>query len=143
MAFSIQQLTDDSKFSQALRFEVLEQLCPRERVRDLLTRCHDWGKRERSLNQLLIVYYIIALALFRRLASFGSAGPAGARAALAVAEPLSGPANGGGVGVSSSATGQPDHAPSVPTRLPSHGHGSDQRGFSLRMAAHGHRWHLG
>jgi hypothetical protein len=67
MAFRIQQLTDDSKFSQALRFEVLEQLCPRELVSDLLTRCHAWGERERSINQLLLVYYVIALSLFRRL----------------------------------------------------------------------------
>lgn len=67
MALSIQQLTDDSKFTHALRFEVLEQVCPRELVSDLLTRCHAWGKRERSLNQLLLVYYVIALSLFRRL----------------------------------------------------------------------------
>jgi hypothetical protein len=67
MAFSIQQLADDSKFSHALRFEVLEQLCPRELVSDLLTKCRVWEKRERSLNQLLVVYYVIALSLFRRL----------------------------------------------------------------------------
>ncbi len=67
MAFSIQQLDDDSKFSHALRFEVLEQVCPREPLLDLLSRCHAWGKRERSLNQLLLVYYVIALSLFRRL----------------------------------------------------------------------------
>jgi hypothetical protein len=67
MAFSIQPLADDSKFSHALRFEVLEQLCPRELVSELLTRCHAWGERERSLNQLLLVYYVIALSLFRRL----------------------------------------------------------------------------
>jgi hypothetical protein len=67
MAFRIQQLEDDSKFSHALRVEVLEQLCPRELVCDLLTRCHAWGERERSLNQLLVVYDVIALSLFRRL----------------------------------------------------------------------------
>jgi len=67
MALSIQQLVDDSKLSHALRFEVLEQVCPPELVSDLLSRCHAWGKRERSLNQLLVVYYIIALSLFRRL----------------------------------------------------------------------------
>src|SRR5260221_14774987 len=67
MAFSIQQLDDDSKFSHALRFEVLEQMCPREPLLDLLTRCHAWGKRERSLNQLVLVYDVIALSLFRRL----------------------------------------------------------------------------
>jgi hypothetical protein len=67
MAFSIQQLEDESKLSHALRFEVLEQLCPPELVSELLTRCHAWGKRERNLNQLLVVYYVIALSLFRRL----------------------------------------------------------------------------
>jgi Insertion element 4 transposase N-terminal/Transposase DDE domain len=67
MTCSIQQLLDDSKLSHALRFEVLEQVCPRELVIDLLSRGHDWGKRERRLNQLLVVYYIIALSLFRRL----------------------------------------------------------------------------
>lgn len=67
MGLSIQQLSDESKFSQALRFEVLEQLCPPELVRELLTRDHAWGKRERSLNQLVLVYYVIALSLFRRL----------------------------------------------------------------------------
>ena len=67
MALSIQQLSDDSKFSHALRFEVLERVCPRELVSDLLSRCHGWGKRERSLNQLLVVYYVIGLSLFRRL----------------------------------------------------------------------------
>jgi Insertion element 4 transposase N-terminal len=67
MALSIQQLADDSKFSHALRFEVLEQLCPRELMSELLSRCHAWGERERSLNQLLVVYYVISLSLFRRL----------------------------------------------------------------------------
>src|SRR6266851_1121482 len=67
MAFSIQQLSDDSKLSHALRFEVLEQLCPRELVSELLSSCHAWGERERSLNQLLLVYYVIALSLFRQL----------------------------------------------------------------------------
>ena len=53
MIFSIQQLSDESKFSHALRFEVLEQLCPPELVSELLSRCHAWGERER--NQLLVV----------------------------------------------------------------------------------------
>ena len=67
MTLSIQQLSDDDTFSHALRFEVLEQVCPPELVSELLTRCHAWGKRERSLNQVVLVYYVIALSLFRRL----------------------------------------------------------------------------
>jgi hypothetical protein len=65
MGLSIQQLSDENKFSQALRFEVLEQLCPPELVSELLTRCHAWGKRERSLNQLVLVYYVIALSAYQ------------------------------------------------------------------------------
>jgi Insertion element 4 transposase N-terminal len=67
MGFRLQQLADDSKFAHALRFEVLEELCPRERVSELLTRCHAWEERERRLNHLMVVYYVIALSLFRRL----------------------------------------------------------------------------
>jgi len=67
MIFSIQQLSDESKLSHALRFEVLEQLCPPELASDLLSSCHAWGERERNLNQLQVVYYVIALSLFRRL----------------------------------------------------------------------------
>ena len=67
MICSIQQLSADSKLSHALRLEVLAQVCPPELVSDLLSRCHAWGERERSLNQLLVVYDVIALCLFRRL----------------------------------------------------------------------------
>lgn len=67
MGFSIQQLSDDSKFSHALRFEVLEQLCPPELVSELLSRCHACGERERNRNQRLVVYDVIALSLLRRL----------------------------------------------------------------------------
>src|SRR5581483_2650942 len=34
---------------------------------ELLSRCHAWGERERSLNHLLLVSDVIALSLFRRL----------------------------------------------------------------------------
>src|ERR1700680_1918408 len=67
MGFRLQQLTDDGKFVQALRFEVLEQLCPRELVSEQLSRCRAWEERERSLNHLIVVYYVIALSLFRGL----------------------------------------------------------------------------
>jgi hypothetical protein len=67
MGLSIEQLSEESKLSHALRLEVLQQLCPPELVSELVSRCHAWGERERSLNQLLVVYYVIALSLFRRL----------------------------------------------------------------------------
>jgi Insertion element 4 transposase N-terminal/Transposase DDE domain len=67
MGLRLHQLSDDDKFIHALRFEVLEQLCPGELVSELLTQCHAWEERERRLNQLIVVYYVIALSLFRRL----------------------------------------------------------------------------
>src|SRR5215470_12127241 len=139
MAGSIQQLTADSKFTHALRFEVLEQVCPHELVSDLLSRCHAWGEREGSLNQLLIVYYVIARSLFRRLTPFGSPSPLGARAALAVVEPVAAPANGSRVGVAPPSIGHTRDAPPLPARLPTDGHRANQRGLSLRPAADGHR----
>ena len=67
MPFSLQQIPSESKFAQVFRAEVLEQLYPREEVAELLTRCHGWEERERKLNQIVIVYYVMGLALVRRL----------------------------------------------------------------------------
>lgn len=67
MPFKLQQIPQESKLSQALDMHVLETCYPREVVSELLTTCHAWEKRERKLSQLLIVYYVIALSLFRSL----------------------------------------------------------------------------
>jgi hypothetical protein len=121
MALSIQQLTDDGKFSHALRLEVLEQVYPRELVSELLTRCHAWGERERSLNQLLLVYYVIALSLCAPAQPRSRSETMGTRIALVVAKPISATADCRGVSVSSSATGLSHHASLVPARLPPNG----------------------
>src|SRR5436305_5484225 len=67
MGCRLQHVPEDGKFVQALRFEVLEQLCPREVVSELLTKCHAWEERERRLNHLVVVSYVSALSLVRRL----------------------------------------------------------------------------
>jgi hypothetical protein len=67
MSFKLQQIPDESKFSHHLDVQVLEHCYPREVVSELLTTCDAWEKRERKLSQLLIVYYVIALSLFRHL----------------------------------------------------------------------------
>jgi Insertion element 4 transposase N-terminal/Transposase DDE domain len=66
MSFKLQQIPSESKFCQHLRVQILEQCYPRELVSELLTSCHAWEQRERKLTQLVIVYYIMALALFRQ-----------------------------------------------------------------------------
>jgi hypothetical protein len=65
--FKLKPLPEQVSFCQALRFETLEQLYPREEVSELLSKWKRWGQRERCLNQLVIVYYVIALSLFRQL----------------------------------------------------------------------------
>ena len=66
MSFSLQQIPPDGKFVQHLHIEILERWYPREVVSEILTRCHAWEQRERKLSQLAIVYYVIALSLFRQ-----------------------------------------------------------------------------
>ena len=66
MSFKLQHIPPDSKFCQHLRIQLLEACYPRELVSELLTTCHAWEQRERKLTQLLIVYYVIALSLFRQ-----------------------------------------------------------------------------
>ena len=138
MAFRIQQLTDDSKFSQALRFEVLEQLCPRELVSERLDQVPCLG-RARAQPQPTPARLLRDLALLVSSAQSGSsAGPPGARTALAVVEPVAAVADSGSVGISSEATGDPGHAPPVSARLPTDGQRADQGGLLLRPAADGH-----
>src|SRR6266851_5533919 len=66
MPFKLQQIPPESKFCHHLRMQVLEACYPRELVSDLLSACHAWEQRERKLSHLLIVYYVIALSLFRQ-----------------------------------------------------------------------------
>ena len=66
MPFNLQQIPDESKFCQHLRLQVLEACYPSEVVSELLSQCQAWEKRERKLSQLIIVYYVIALSLFRQ-----------------------------------------------------------------------------
>ncbi len=66
MPFNLQQIPLESKFCQSLRLPFLERYYPCEVVSELLSRWHAWEQRERKLTQLLIVYSVIALSLFRQ-----------------------------------------------------------------------------
>ncbi len=67
MSFKLQQLPPESKFCQHLQVQLLEKWYPRELVSELLTQAQAWEQRERKLTQLVIVYYVMALSLFRQL----------------------------------------------------------------------------
>src|SRR5712692_10599392 len=66
MPFKLQQILPESKLCQHLRVPFLETYYPRELVCELLSKCHAWEQRERKLSQLLIVYYVMALSLWRQ-----------------------------------------------------------------------------
>jgi Insertion element 4 transposase N-terminal/Transposase DDE domain len=66
MSFRLQQIPPESKLCQALHVEVLERVYPRELVARVLSQCHGWEERERKLNHLVMVYYLMALTLWRR-----------------------------------------------------------------------------
>ena len=139
MGFSIQQLADESKFSHALRFEVLEQLCPRELVSERLEQVPCLG-RARAQPQPTPGRLLCDRALPVSSAEPGGGfEPLGAWGALAVDESVRAPADGSSVGVSPSATRYPPDAPPVPAGLSSHGQRADHGGFSLRLAADGQR----
>jgi hypothetical protein len=67
MPFKLQHIDLESKFTHHFTFTILERCYPRAIVQDLLSQCLAWEKRERKLSQLLIVYYVIGLWLFRGL----------------------------------------------------------------------------
>lgn len=66
MSFKVQHLEEESKFCHHLNLPLLERYYPREIICELLTLCKAWEQRERKLTQLVVVYYIIALSLFRQ-----------------------------------------------------------------------------
>jgi Insertion element 4 transposase N-terminal len=64
MTVSIPHLPTDDKFCHLFSLPILEQLYSRELVSELLSQFGLWEQRERKLNQLLMVYLLIAWHLF-------------------------------------------------------------------------------
>lgn len=67
MPFKLQHIDPESKFTHHFKMDILERCYPRTIVQTVLSECLAWEKRERKLSQLLIVYYVIGLWLFRSL----------------------------------------------------------------------------
>jgi Insertion element 4 transposase N-terminal/Transposase DDE domain len=71
MPFSVRHFAEDDKLCHHMTLEVLQDLFPLEIVEQVLTDCHAWEKREKALNMVTILYLLIALTLFPRLAVGG------------------------------------------------------------------------
>jgi hypothetical protein len=64
MPFSVRHLTLDDKMCHQVRLDMLEAIIPADTIRHVLSSQQAWDAREKKLNMQLIVYLIIALALF-------------------------------------------------------------------------------
>jgi hypothetical protein len=138
MGFRLQHLSDDDKFVHALRFEGLEQVCPRvvsERLDALPCLGRARTPPEPSHRGLLRhrARPISPPQPGRRVASVGHWD------SLALAGQESATANGGRAGLPGQAIGHTGDAPCVPARLPTDGDSTDQRRLPLRPASDGWR----
>jgi hypothetical protein len=64
MPISVRHLTLDDKMCQQVRLDVLDSIIPADTIRQVLNDEQAWEEREKKLNMQLMVYLIIALALF-------------------------------------------------------------------------------
>src|SRR5258708_21427858 len=64
MPCSVRHLTLDDKLCQQVPLDMLETIIPAQTIRQVLTDEQAWEAREKKLNRQLMVYLIIALALF-------------------------------------------------------------------------------
>src|SRR2546423_4383887 len=63
----LQELTSD-KLCQQVALPVLEEIYPRELVCQVLHELHRWEQRERKLNQLIMIYLLIAWTVLPTMA---------------------------------------------------------------------------
>ena len=68
MPYRLRQIELDDKMCQQVSLDVFAPIYPREVICEQLSVHHAWEKRERGLNMLLMIYVLLAAALWTRLA---------------------------------------------------------------------------
>jgi hypothetical protein len=68
MPYRLRQIELDDKMCQQVSLDVFEPIYPRELIGEQLSHHHAWEERERCLNMLLLIYVLLAAALWTRLA---------------------------------------------------------------------------
>lgn len=68
MPFTVREIDAERKFCQELRMEALQSAIPRETIHRVLTDFHAHAARERKLNMVVVVWAIIAMHLYARVA---------------------------------------------------------------------------
>jgi DDE family transposase/transposase IS4-like protein len=67
MCTTIREIALDDKLCQQFDLGLLQEVIRPELVRQVLSGCHAWEERERSLNMYSMLYWLIALGLYPRL----------------------------------------------------------------------------
>jgi DDE family transposase/transposase IS4-like protein len=67
MRYRLRHLDLDDKMCHQVSLEVFEQVYPRDTLCDQLSQHHAWEERERKLNMLVLIYLLLAAALWTRL----------------------------------------------------------------------------
>ena len=68
MTMILRQIDEDDKLTDVLKMEVLQKCYPRHRIEQILSTCHVQEKRVQKLTMLLMVYFVICMSLWSRLA---------------------------------------------------------------------------
>lgn len=68
MGFRLREVEAESKFSQELSVDALNQVVPIEIVKEVLVAANVMEERERKLNMVVTVFIVIGLGLFEHLA---------------------------------------------------------------------------
>ncbi len=68
MPYRLRQIELDDKMCQHVSLDVFEPIYPREVICEQLSQHQAWEERERALNMLVMIYVLLAAALWTRLA---------------------------------------------------------------------------
>jgi transposase IS4-like protein/DDE family transposase len=68
MCSTIREIVLDDKLCHQFDLGLLQEVIRPEMVQQVLNGCHAWEERERGLNMYTMIYWLIALALYPRLA---------------------------------------------------------------------------
>lgn len=67
MGYSLRQMSEESKWFQHVQVNVLDQVLPSEVLCAVLSEQQAWEQRERKLNMLLMLWFVIAMDLYPSL----------------------------------------------------------------------------
>lgn len=71
MPFSLRQIPAESKLSEVLCVQFLQQIYPLALLENILTTCQAWEKRQRRLNMLVVFLFVIVMNWYPKRSQHG------------------------------------------------------------------------